>query len=309
MLALDGSLYSEYSEEIYRCKDIEELEPLANRLMNSISTEVEDIWQLVEEELYNALEDDFGGLMCAGEAMLSTPAFGDELQVTGIEMRSATDRNLEKYGMATLKGGMPVAMGLITHGGMYAVAQTVVAKALEIGLSTALTLAGGEIVIKTGSFAAAAKLVSIGLGAIAWAPTILLTGYGIFKFIKSMRETKARQFQEVQQKLHDQLKQVLTDLYSYFLEPDPEEKLLQPRIDDIFENVTSEITQQFDSLVNERLQEADGEINLLRDQLVLDEKQRQAEAEIVQGHLDGWNNLGAQLKTIGEELSALTGEL
>jgi hypothetical protein len=124
-----------------------------------------------------------------------------------------------------------------------------------------------------------------------------------------MRETKARQFQEVQQKLHDQLKQVLTDLYSYFLEPDPEEKLLQPRIDDIFENVTSEITQQFDSLVNERLQEADGEINLLRDQLVLDEKQRQAEAEIVQGHLDGWNNLGAQLKTIGEELSALTGEL
>ena len=145
--------------------------------------------------------------------------------------------------------------------------------------------------------------------AILWAPAILVSGYGIVKVVKSIKKTKARQLQEAKETLKEHLLQMLTNLYNYFLRPDPAEGMLQPRTDEIFENVAIEITKQFDNLVNERLQEVNGEINLLQEQLSLDEKQQQAEAEIVQGHLDSWNDLGAQLKVIGEELSILTGEL
>ena len=233
---------------------------------------------------------------------METTAFDSEMEGSGINLQTARNRNLEKYGMAALISGAPIAYGLITQSGLFATVNTVWTTALTHAIPAAISAAGGSVVMGPGTFLVLSS-------AILWAPAILVSGYGVAKVVKSIKKTKARQLQEAKETLQEHLLQMLTNLYNYFLRPDPVEGMLQPRVDEIFDNVVTEITKQFDNLVKERLQEVDGEINLLHEQLALDDKQRLAEAEIVQGHLDGWNDLGAQLKAIGEELSALTGEL
>lgn len=302
MLGPDGSVENQYVDAIYKCSDIEDLELLSNRLMNSVSADIDDVWKRVEEELKETFADDFGELSYAGTTLMETTAFDSEMEGSGINLQTARNRNLEKYGMAALISGAPIAFGLITESGLFVTVNTVWTTALTHAIPAAISAAGGSVVMGPGTFLVLSS-------AILWAPAILVSGYGIVKVVKSIKKTKARQLQEAKETLKEHLLQMLTNLYNYFLRPDPAEGMLQPRTDEIFENVAIEITKQFDNLVNERLQEVNGEINLLQEQLSLDEKQQQAEAEIVQGHLDSWNDLGAQLKVIGEELSILTGEL
>ncbi len=308
LLMPGGTVDKQCGEAIYQCDKISELEELAETFSNEMSAQIDETWQSIEGELFDVLEEEFGDLINTGDSLLQTTAFNQmDLQSVHPELKTKDARNLEKYGLAAMKGGVPIALSMLTGQGISATVNTIVANIVKVALNSALAAAGGQITIQMGSFAAAAKLVTIGLGVIAWAPTVILCGIGIYKFIKTLKETTARQLQEAQDSLYDHLNEARSTLYSHFLESAPGEGRLRSHLDELFYEIDLEVNNQIDTIVEERVNEVDGEIVVLQEQLTLDVEQRQVEAERIQGNLFRWQRIEESLKEVGTELSAVDG--
>lgn len=126
----------------------------------------------------------------------------------------------------------------------------------------------------------------------------------LFGFIHGTITTEQRQLREAQQELVQYLDQVLKETRFYFFSIDLS-SARRGTADEYFDKLTNRLGQALRDTAQQKRTELQAEINRLKEQVKLDDQQRDAQAKSLRQQLGEWDELGNRLQTVRNKLAAL----
>jgi len=126
----------------------------------------------------------------------------------------------------------------------------------------------------------------------------------LFGFLHGTFEIEQRQLREAQQKLAQYLDQVLKKTCFYLFSIDLS-SARRGTADEYFDKLTNSLGQALRDTAQQKQTELQAEINRLKEQIKLDDQQRDAQAEGLRQQLGKWDGLGNRLQTVHNKLAAL----
>jgi predicted GTPase len=267
MLQPGGSLEAAEVEKIRAVNTPEEARRRGEEMTNELLTAVMGQWQMVCREAQERCAALLSPFLEEADKVTAL----QETQISGMTVRDRTAIEFEDLWWQKIKSARTEA---VTAAGLTLVVSAVLVKSI-VALSF-LT-----------PFAPAAILIA-----------------GIWGWKKGWAAPVVRELDNARRKLREHLTQVMHQLRQHFFNADLS-SVRYSRVEEYFNELEKSVMDQLNGVMQQKVSEAQAEITRMQEQSKLDEEERRAGAERTREQLDGWNQLGQQIKAIMASLKTL----